>query len=330
MAETTKATLTTTVLVRSHKPTEAMVARMREWHRSLADAGIRMHISMDVTHGRDAADCVVEAVPGATLHTYDEQHLLRAFPYLGELIHTMPGERKWSGLESLGDNTTPEEIGEALAGGWRKWAGKRHSLAWGFHAEAISLWWRSVYPDCADGDRPQAIWVLEDDVGYTAELAALVAAYANDGVADLITDEPTQSEPLSAVRCQLNPDLVATEPVVWQGWCWHDTCTDLYNALVPSERRWKTKEHAQRFSARLVDELARQCDAGCSAWSEQFAVSLCISSANFKCVALHPSTLPPDPKRQYNHDAKVDEELFKELCTNPQTCHGVLLHAMKW
>jgi hypothetical protein len=172
--------------------------------------------------------------------------------------------------------------------------------------------------------------VLEDDVGYTAELAALVAAYANDGVADLITDEPTQSEPLSAVRCQLNPDLVATEPVVWQGWCWHDTCTDLYNALVPSERRWKTKEHAQRFSARLLDELARQCDAGCSAWSEQFAVSLCISSANFKCVALHPSTLPPDPKRQYNHDAKVDEELFKELCTNPQTCHGVLLHAMKW
>jgi hypothetical protein len=74
----------------------------------------------------------------------------------------------------------------------------------------------------------------------------------------------------------------------------------------------------------------QQCDAGCSAWSEQFAVSLCISSANFKCVALHPSTLPPDPKRQYNHDAKVDEELFKELCTNPQTCHGVLLHAMKW
>lgn len=326
---TTLATLTTTVLVRSHKPTAAMVARMREWHRSLADAGVRMHISMDVTHGRDAADCVLVGVPGATLHTYDEEQLLRAYPYLGELIHTMPGERKWSGLESLGDNT-PEEIGEALAGGWRKWAGERHSLAWGFHAEAISLWWRSVYPDCADGDRPRAIWVLEDDVGYTAELAALVAAYANDVEADLITDEPTQSEPLSAVRCQLNPDLVATEPVVWQGWCWHDTCTVLFNELVPSERRWKTKEHAQRFSARLVDELARQCDAGCSAWSEQFAVSLCNSSANFKCVALHPSTLPPDPKRQYNHDAKVDEELFKELCANPQTCHGVLLHAMKW
>ena len=49
----------TTVLVRSHNPSAARMARMRDWHRSLADAGMCMHISVDVTHGRNAADSVL-------------------------------------------------------------------------------------------------------------------------------------------------------------------------------------------------------------------------------------------------------------------------------
>ena len=32
-----------------------MVKRMGEWHDSLAEVGIRMHVSVDVTHGSDAA-----------------------------------------------------------------------------------------------------------------------------------------------------------------------------------------------------------------------------------------------------------------------------------
>ena len=257
--------------------------------------------------------------------------MLHLFPHLGKLKQQLPGESDWTGLGRLAEHTQPADVQTALDGGWRKWAGDRHSLAWGMHAEAIALWWRSIIVAWADGGdaKPQHVWVLEDDVGYTAPLSELVAAYAQETEADLITDAPTQTEPLSAVHCKPWPDGLPGADVRWDGWCWHEACTDGYAALVPSGRRYKTKEHAQRYSARLIEELARQCEAGCSAWSEQFAVSLCLLARNLKLVALAPTTLPPDARRQYSHDGKVSEAEYRELCANPET-RGVLLHALKW
>ena len=321
----------TAVLVRSHKPSNAMIQRMAEWQRSLAEAHIRMHISLDTTHGTDAAETVKASVPEASIHTYDEREMLTAFPHLNEVITKMPGAGEWSGLRQLADGMTAERVDAALEGGWRKWAGEKSSLAWGMHTEAIVLCWRSlVQAKSVDQKQmPQFVWVLEDDVGFTAELAELVQAYEGDAEADLITDEPTRSEPLRKVRCEPKPDGQPGSNVRWEGWCWHDTCTDDYASLVPSDRRWKTKEHAQRFSSRLIEELATRCEAGCSAWSEQLACSLCLAMPKLTCVGLRRSTLPPHPKRQYNHDGKVSESEYRDLCSNPHT-RGVLLHAMKW
>ena len=308
-----------------------MVRRMSEWHDSLAEVGVRMHISVDVTHGSEAADLISDAIPGAALHTYDEGTMLYSFPHLGRLKMMLPGESGWAGLRCLTDGTQSEDVQTAFRGGWRRWAGERPSIAWGMHAEAITLWWRAIIVRWADGGdpKPDHVWVLEDDVGFTAPLAELVAAYAHEPEADLITDAPTLAEPVSAVHCKPRPDGQPGAEVKWDVWCWHGTCTDAYAALVPPSRRYQTKEHAQRFSGRLLEELARQCEAGCSAWSEQFAVSLCLLSRSLHCVALEPKHLPPDPISQYSHKAKVSETEYRELCANPDT-RRVLVHALKW
>ena len=114
-----------------------------------------------------------------------------------------------------------------------------------------------------------------------------------------------------------------------QGWCWADTCTDEYAELVPLSKRYKTEEHAQRFSAALLEELQRRCHSGCSAWSEQLACSLCHAVEGFTCAGFLPSSLPPDLKRMYSPSGRVDEQEYHLLCASPQP-RGVLLHALKW
>ena len=339
--------LATAVLVRSHNPTAATICRLAEWHASLSAANVPLHLSMDVTHGRAAADEVKLALSGVRMHTYTEAELMHRYPRLEAVRERMAGEASWKGLAELAEGQTCEEVTAALKGGWRKWAGARSSIAWGMHTEAIRAWYQHLkaqHDEQALAWPPfEFVWVLEDDVGFTAPLADLVRAYTRSGyvdrAADLITDAPTRSTPVHGVRCEPRQSGTAHEGtreaegarVVWEGWCWHDTCSDAYALLVPSEQRWKTKEHAQRFSRRLLDELADRCDAGCSAWSEQAAVSLCLRGHDrgFRCAPLQKMSLPPDPSRQYNHDGRVTKEEYEELCRQPET-RGCLLHALKW
>ena len=356
------------VLVRSHNPLPGQLRRMREWATALTAAGIRMHVSLDVSHGRETVERVSDALSPlpVAIHIYDEEEMLRDFPHLERLRHTMVGEAGWSGLSCPATGTDARTLAANAAGTWRKWAGRNgtrpSSIAWGFHAEALCLWWRTVTEKSAlpsdSSSVPEHVWVIEDDIGFTAPLNELVEAYF-DSHADLITDTPQLSVPVSATSWAVADvaDVTAAGSggggLRWTGWCWHDTCTEVYAALVPEEHRFKTKEHAQRFSARLFEEMGRRCEAGCSAWSEQFACSLCLAlaresptptptptheergaaigaarqTAQWVLEPLRPSTLPPDPKREYGPSGRVSEKEYLRMCADTR---GVLLHALKW
>ena len=332
------------VLVRSHNPLPGQLRRMREWAKALTAAGIQMHCSLDVSHGHETAERVSEALSplSVAFHIYDEKEMLREFPHLERLRQTMVGEAGWSGLRCPAAGADPHALAVNAAGTWRKWAGrngtKPSSIAWGFHAEALCLWWRTVESALPSGSRmPDHVWVIEDDVGFTAPLNELIDAYS-ESHADLITDTPQLSVPVSATSWAVTTE--GSGELCWTGWCWHDTCTEAYAALVPAECRFKTKEHAQRFSARLFEEMGRHCETGCSAWSEQFACSLCLALARqslsyeehgaarqWILEPIRSSTLPPDQQREYGPSGRVSEETYLRMCADTR---GVLLHALKW
>lgn len=330
-----------------------MLARMREWADSLAAAGIPLHVSIDTTHGHSAAEAVRASLGESVLvHTYDEPQMVEAFPHLPACMRRMAGEPEWAGLESraLAAGETREAVETVAREVWREWAGSASSLAWGFHAEAISLWWRELLQGTIGGASslaaapvnvnanaeegraappppPLHIWVLEDDVGFTAPLVELIASHASSH-ADLITDHPRPSQPLRDVCVRRRDAFHDDDKVFWKGWCWHGTCTDSYAEAVPEAARLISNEHVQRFSARFLDEVTARVAAGCSAWSEQLAPSLCAALDRYTLEPLCSAHLPPDPKAQFSHSARVSEAEYRELCRRPET-RGVLLHALK-
>lgn len=90
-----------------------------------------------------------------------------------------------------------------------------------------------------------------------------------------------------------------------------------------------SSEHVQRFSARLLEQLEAKLQAGCSAWSEQLAPSLCAVLDHFECMPLLPTHLPDEPKERYGVSSRISEEEYRRLCTDPTT-RGQLLHALKF
>ena len=61
--------------------------------------------------------------------------------------------------------------------------------------------------------------MIEDDVGFTAPLNELIEAYS-DSHADLITDAPQLSVPVSATSWTVTADAATGSGALrWQGWC---------------------------------------------------------------------------------------------------------------
>lgn len=223
------------VLVRSHDPTPAQAERVGEWLCALEHTEFVMYVSVDVSAPATAAKALARLarhVPANRIHTYTEADMLGV--YGRSLCHFLDPQT-FPGTESA--RTT--------------FAGRRQcgtSLAWGFHVEAIGLWAHQVNFAFSH------VWVLEDDVGFSGDIAAFLRQYSHDP-ADLITN-------------RITPTAAGT-------WGWHDTCTPAYACSVPPGRRYTTNEHVMRFSARLLSELDRLSRIdGISAWSEQFVVSI--------------------------------------------------------
>lgn len=294
----------TAILVRSHNPTAAALQRVVGHCASAASAGCAgFFVSVDATHspGQRAAEQLQRELGRERVHVFTESDLVGAYPALA---------RECSA-----------RVDEGSRGRWRGWcsgsAEHPASLAWGFHAEAINLWAQQQPAGAWD-----FCWVLEDDVGCSGDLGALLGAYAG-ARADLVTDRVTSvafcsdsGRPLRASR----------------RWCWAETGSDHFLHLVARSRRRKASEHVQRFSRALLDELhalatglsqLARGHAVC-AWSEMGVPTLC-AIAGFETRELDARHVGAT----YSFSGRVSQARWARLQAGggdpPQ-----LFHALKW
>ena len=139
-------------VVRLVKPTEAATQRLLEWSASLARSSpdTECWISVDATfpiqrETRQRLRRLQQA--GWLRHSYDEDRMIRDFPELQKMFKV-------------------REVKVELAKD--KKLGRKRSLAWGFHTEALNVWWEDV-GRCYDH-----VWVFEDDVGYTGDISVFI------------------------------------------------------------------------------------------------------------------------------------------------------------
>lgn len=276
----------TCVLVRSHNPTAAQVERIAGWMRALSGTEFELYVSVDVTTptGVAAAAALGRQIPPSRLHTLTEAQMVEQ--YYASMQHfidplAFPG-------------------GQAAR---RVFNGRREagtSLAWGFHAECICMWAHAI------GFRFSSVWVCEDDIGFSGDLAAFLRAYAHDR-ADLVTNTAAPSSAFHPAQVKCG---VVVRP--GSGWFWHDTVTPAYGRAVPSHCRYKTSEHVMRLSCSLVRELDRLSRVdGVSAWSEQFVISIVLQrERGFSLSLLRPEHIGTP----YAWDGRVSQREWTRIC----------------
>jgi hypothetical protein len=251
----------TCLLVRTHAPTPAQVERIGEWHRALKQTEFDLHVSVDVTAaaGVQAVAALGAQIPQSRIHTYTETDMIKQ--YNASMRHFDDVSR------FPGGSGARRVYGERRALGF--------SLAWGMHVEPICLWAHAV------GWRFNHVWVCEDDVGFSGQLAAFLRAYSHDP-ADVVTNMATPSSPF--MTPQLKCGIIVRPG---SGWFWHETCSPEYARQVPSAARRKTSEHLNRLSQPLLRELDRLSRVeGVSAWSEQFFISIALQRERGFAVSL--------------------------------------------
>jgi hypothetical protein len=156
----------TCLLVRTHAPTPAQVERIGEWHRALKQTEFDLHVSVDVTAaaGVQAVAALGTQIPQSRIHTYTETDMIKQ--YNASMRHFDDVSR------FPGGSGARRVYGERRALGF--------SLAWGMHVEPICLWAHAV------GWRFNHVWVCEDDIGFSGQLATFLRAYSHDA-ADVVT-----------------------------------------------------------------------------------------------------------------------------------------------
>lgn len=175
----------------------------------------------------------------------------------------------------------------------------RKSMAWGCHVEALLLWWRHV----ADSPlEPTAIWVIEDDAGYSGDLANFVEAYSCES-ADLIAHGLQRARP---------------------DWVWNTTATRSFLETAMPEARLRCAEHVQRLSARMLRALHQYCEDGISAWSEMSAPTLC-RLAGMEYASLRPEHVGSI----FVFDGKVSQAMWEAICARSDL-QNKWWHALKW
>ncbi len=94
-------------------------------------------------------------------HEYCQQDMEDQYPVLGEEICSHPRMTSTKVLRT-----------------------GQHSLAWGFHIEAVNLWYQSLPKD----HQYEYVWILEDDVGFSSNWINLFQCFT-ECKADLLGDE---------------------------------------------------------------------------------------------------------------------------------------------
>jgi hypothetical protein len=273
------------LLVRSHKPSAGALLRVGEWaEQAAALEGLDLWVQIDRSSEASAgtrAD-ITAALPVAVrsrvhFHEYTQDDMTAAYPALAALRES-----------------------DAAMGRTKELQSGHYSLAWGFHTEAINLWFVAL----PERERYAHVWVFEDDVGFSGDLAHFLA---------------------SCERCEA--DLLADTIVPCaQGWWWTETVSPGYAERVPADRRVQAREHVQRLSRRLLLALHGLAQQGVVGWSEQSTPSLC---------AWMGMALGPIPGHLVGHvfswDGRVLQSDFdKWRRAKSPRYRNKLFHALKW
>ena len=211
--------------------------------------GMVLALSVDITNqkavqrvrlrefGRRAAEAGIPI----RIHRYNEVDMKRTFPGLVECEAKLDAEGKL-----------------------RKEIKKGRSLAWGFHAEALILCVRALRRAVVASF--EYVWVAEDDIGVTADMADFVACFdACD--ADLVGGKARKR--------------------IEDNWWWKSIGTESYFRIVPPSSRLFCEEHIQRFSGKLIRYAEDLMMAGgVGAWSETFWPSLVDVHPDFSYASL--------------------------------------------
>lgn len=281
----------TAVVVRVHSGTsDAMLQRHIFWASQLERATERgglqtcFWVLVDETFGDNAVrNRLTTLAASAHLSSvrflpYNEADMANTFSVLAELRASLP-------------NT--QDVRDCFTLPCRK------SLAWGFHVEAILVWWRHVTD--RPGPTPAFVWILEDDAGFSGDISEFAMAYA-DSDTDLLVHG-------------LRP--------VDSSWVWCSAASPAFGRRCGT-RQWRCAEHVQRFSAALLRELDRCSSSGVAAWSEMAVPSLC-AAAGLSFAELRAEHLGA----VFAFNGVVPESAWPRLCEQLST-RNRWWHALKW
>lgn len=306
------------VIVRCHDPSPAAAHRLAKWATDLQDSkqNIDFIISLDNTHAfnqtsnerrskkrkrasqRKSIGCASQHTSPPTIspthrllrtfaeynitnvhiHRYTEQDLLKNFPGLLPLQTYILKEMK---------------VQEMIS--------KKCTMAWGFHVEALLLWWKWSLKKKQEYDY---VWVFEDDVGIKGSLLDLLQCY-QDEQADLLTDNAHS----------MNED-----------WFWKNVHTSNFLNQTGGNELTCCSEHVQRFSNKLMERLTNLCSNGVHAWSEAFTSTVANNADDLILKGFCVENVG-DP---YKWNGRVTEDEWIAIMKEEESSTPKMYHALKF
>ena len=273
------------LVYRTHNPTDATIQRLKAHIKDLAQYNVKVWISIDRTFERyrSSQDKLIRAFEGnkqVRIHKFTEEQMKQRYPELGKIVE---------------NDEKNKEI-------WAR-AAINKSLTWMFHWEAIALLnddLRFKYQDW------KYIWVIEDDVGYTGNIAQFLIEQFKHSDADLIG----KSFPRSP------PDAENT-------WLWKNFSSPEYVKFMDGQQQIANGEHCQRFSRRLFDTWCEKMSQGIHAVSEM-GTPMMVEKMGYKT-----QDLAKEDMGLYSYDIAIDEKQWKEIESDPKQARK-LFHALKF
>ncbi len=251
------------VVYRSHSPTHAMLERVVKLKNDLPP-NYDLIMSVDLTSQNSEAErkrlLDMYAAYNLNVTSYDEDDMVAAFPHLHDAIFFPNGTEK---------SKSPRFY-------------EMHLFPWGFHTEAIMLWWMK------HGAQYDYVWILEDDMSYTGNMKQLLTSFGDTNPPETefsIIDSPIRSNHTQPY------DFISAKPwrVTGDWWIWMNVYTDQFDALYSGRQRFVSAEHVQRMSRRFLEQLYTLTTLGVHMWSEEFPNTVCARmplTCNFG--SLHP------------------------------------------
>jgi len=260
--------------VRTYAPTLAQSERISQWFASLKNSGAEMFVSLDQTKPENdgAAAAFLDRLVDA------------GFQVDSESVHRCKEEDMLRNYPALA---------------------KHNRIMWNYHTQGIDLWLQAHLANKKNHE-PAYIWILEDDLGYTGDMADFMAAYAED-TSDLIAGFEGSYDKVMPTR-------------------WHcDEQTDLYKKRVPSGRM-RVLTHVQRMSAKLLRRIHK--------WSVEGAMDVAESMPSTMCKVEKMSSRPfrsEDKGSVYGAYGRVSQQAWNEFVQVDRVKkQGRLYHALKF